>query len=90
MPATPADATPADDTPADATPAATEEFPDIADLPYEAARDELIAIVARLESGQVDLEESMRLWRRGDALAAHCSTWLDEAEASLSAQTPAE
>jgi exodeoxyribonuclease VII small subunit len=32
----------------------------------------------------------MRLWRRGDALAAHCSTWLDEAEASLSAQTPAE
>jgi exodeoxyribonuclease VII small subunit len=27
----------------------------------------------------------MRLWRRGEALAAHCSTWLDDAEASLTA-----
>ena len=29
-----------------------EEFPDIAELPYEAARDELIGIVAQLEGGQ--------------------------------------
>jgi exodeoxyribonuclease VII small subunit len=67
------------------TPAATssDEFPDIADLPYEAARDELIGIVAQLEGGQAGLEDSMRLWRRGEALAAHCSTWLDEAEAVL-------
>lgn len=62
-----------------------DEFPDVADLPYEAARDELIGIVAQLEGGQVALEESMRLWRRGEALAAHCSTWLDDAEASLTA-----
>ena len=26
----------------------------------------------------------MRLWQRGEALAAHCSTWLDGAEAALS------
>jgi exodeoxyribonuclease VII small subunit len=69
------------DTQAPPTPA--EEFPDIAELPYEAARDELVAIVAQLEGGQVGLEESMRLWRRGEALAAHCSTWLDEAETTL-------
>lgn len=69
------------DTQAPPTPA--EEFPDIAELPYEAARDELLSIVAQLESGQAGLEESMRLWRRGEALAAHCSTWLDAAEASL-------
>jgi exodeoxyribonuclease VII small subunit len=25
----------------------------------------------------------MRLWQRGEALAAHCSTWLDGAEAAL-------
>lgn len=56
---------------------------DIADLSYEDARDELVALVARLESGQVPLEESMRLWRRGEALAAHCSGWLDRAEAGL-------
>jgi exodeoxyribonuclease VII small subunit len=59
------------------------EFTDIAQLSYEAARDELVAIVARLEGGEAGLEESMRLWRRGEALAAHCSTWLDDAEASL-------
>jgi exodeoxyribonuclease VII small subunit len=66
-----------------APPTPAEEFPDIAELPYEAARDELVSIVAQLEGGQAGLEESMRLWRRGEALAAHCSTWLDEAEASL-------
>ncbi len=57
---------------------------DIADLSYEQARDELITIVARLESGQVPLEASMSLWQRGEALAAHCSTWLDDAQAKIS------
>jgi exodeoxyribonuclease VII small subunit len=76
------------DTQAPPTPA--EEFPDIAELPYEAARDELVAIVAQLEGGQAGLEESMRLWRRGEALAAHCSTWLDEAEATLGGSDGAE
>ena len=59
------------------------QFPDIAELSYEQARDELITIVARLESGQVGLEESLGLWQRGEAHAAHCSTWLDGAEAKL-------
>ena len=59
------------------------EFPDIGELSYEQARDELISVVAQLEGGQLGLEESMRLWQRGEALAAHCSTWLDGAEAAL-------
>ena len=59
------------------------DFPDIADLTYEQARDELISIVAELEGGQIGLENSMTLWQRGEALAAHCSTWLDGAEAKL-------
>jgi exodeoxyribonuclease VII small subunit len=67
----------------DADAIAADEFADVADLSYEQARDELIAIVAQLEGGQSGLEESMRLWRRGEALAAHCSTWLDGAEAAL-------
>jgi len=57
---------------------------DVADLSYEAARDELVDIVARLENGQVGLEDSMGLWQRGEALAAHCAQWLDAAEAKLS------
>ena len=56
----------------------------VAELTYEQARDELIGVVAQLEGGQLGLEESMRLWQRGEALAAHCSTWLDGAEAALS------
>jgi exodeoxyribonuclease VII small subunit len=63
---------------------AVTEFPDIADLSYEAARDELTAIVAQLEGGQVPLEEGMRLWRRGEALAEHCTAWLDGAQRQIS------
>jgi exodeoxyribonuclease VII small subunit len=58
-------------------------FDDVTELSYEQARDELISVVAELEGGQLGLEESMRLWQRGEALAAHCSTWLDGAEAAL-------
>ena len=56
---------------------------DIAQLSYEQARDELVAIVARLESGQAPLEESMTLWERGEALATHCTAWLDDAQARI-------
>ena len=59
---------------------------DIAGMSYEQARDELVDIVGRLEGGQVGLEESMGLWQRAEALAAHCSTWLDRAEARISAE----
>ena len=58
---------------------------DVAALSYEEARDELVDIVARLENGQAGLEESMGLWQRGEALATHCATWLDAAEARISA-----
>jgi exodeoxyribonuclease VII small subunit len=61
----------------------TDANADVAELSYEQARDELISVVAQLEGGQLGLEESMRRWQRGEALAAHCSTWLDGAEAAL-------
>ncbi|CAN7162478.1 exodeoxyribonuclease VII small subunit [Knoellia sp. LjRoot47] len=67
-----------------AAPAADDANADVAQMSYEAARDELVDIVARLENGQVGLEDSMGLWQRGEALAAHCAQWLDEAEAKLS------
>lgn len=62
---------------------------DIASLSYEQARDELLDIVARLEGGQVPLADSMALWERGEALADHCTGWLDRAEAQLSEATTA-
>ncbi len=62
-------------------------FPDIAGLRYEQAREELVGIVATLEAGQAPLEDSMRLWRRGEALAAHCAQWLDGAQAEIEQAT---
>ena len=56
---------------------------DIAQMGYEQARDELASIVSTLESGRAPLEESMRLWERGEALADHCSTWLDGAQSRI-------
>ena len=71
----------------DEGPAASADDPnaDVASLSYEQARDELVDLVARLENGSVGLEESMGLWQRGEALAAHCATWLDHAEARITA-----
>jgi exodeoxyribonuclease VII small subunit len=54
-------------------------------LTYEQARDELIEVVRRLESGGVPLEESLALWERGEELAAICQAWLDGARAKLKA-----
>ena len=68
----------------------TADFPDIANLSYEQARDELIAIVSQLEGGQIGLEDSMTLWQRGEALASHCTTWLDGAEAQLTGRSQTE
>lgn len=56
---------------------------DIAALSYEDARDMLIETVSRLESGRADLETSLALWERGEALAAHCEAALDRAEQRL-------
>jgi exodeoxyribonuclease VII small subunit len=52
-------------------------------LPYEAARDELIAIVTKLEAGGLGLEESLALWERGEKVAQICQQWLDGARKRL-------
>lgn len=66
--------------------AAESELPeDIAALSYEQARDELVAVVAKLEQGQVTLEESISLWEHGEALARRCEQWLDNARERLDA-----
>ncbi|WP_286929442.1 MULTISPECIES: exodeoxyribonuclease VII small subunit [Aeromicrobium] len=56
---------------------------DPAELSYEQARDELVSIVQRLETGGTTLEESLALWERGEALAEACQHWLDGARARI-------
>jgi exodeoxyribonuclease VII small subunit len=55
------------------------------ELSYEQARDELVTVVQRLESGGVPLDESLKLWERGEELAAICQRWLDGARARVDA-----
>ena len=54
-------------------------------LTYEQAREELLQVVARMESGASTLEESIALWERGESLAQRCEAWLDGAQATLDA-----
>lgn len=54
-------------------------------MSYEAARDELAKVVSTLESGGLGLEESLKLWERGEELANICKEWLDGARAKLEA-----
>jgi exodeoxyribonuclease VII small subunit len=57
--------------------------PDDPQPTYEAARDELIEVVQRLEAGGTTLAESLELWERGEALATICQQWLDGARERL-------
>jgi exodeoxyribonuclease VII small subunit len=65
----------------------TEQNPaaDIKALSYEEAREQLIAVVGKLEAGGASLEESLALWERGEALAARCEEWLEGARKRLAA-----
>ncbi len=58
---------------------------EIANLSYEQAREELAKVVGALETGTATLEESMNLWQRGEALAAHCNELLSGAKTKLDA-----
>lgn len=59
-------------------------------LSYEAARDELAQVVSSLETGGASLEESLKLWERGEELAKICQEWLDVAKAKLDSVKPTE
>jgi exodeoxyribonuclease VII small subunit len=53
---------------------------DIAGMSFEAALAQLEQIVHKLETGDVPLEDSIRIYERGSALKAHCERRLREAE----------
>jgi exodeoxyribonuclease VII small subunit len=51
----------------------------VEDLNYEEALTELEGIVEALEGEQNPLEDSMKLFERGQALVAHCGSLLESA-----------
>ncbi|MCH9808643.1 MAG: exodeoxyribonuclease VII small subunit [Alphaproteobacteria bacterium] len=56
---------------------------DISTLSFEKALFQLEEIVQKLERGDVELEESIAIYERGDALKAHCNRLLAQAEAKV-------
>ena len=52
----------------------------VEELSYEQAFAELEQIVNRLESETLNLDESLTLYERGQALSARCATLLESAE----------
>jgi len=58
-------------------------------ISYEAARDEFAEIVESLEDGSATLEQSLKLWERGEELAKICQEWLDGAKKKLDSAKPA-
>jgi len=58
----------------------TDQPADITKMPFETALAELESIVDRLEKGAVALEESIKLYERGEMLKSHCDALLRNAE----------
>jgi exodeoxyribonuclease VII small subunit len=61
---------------------------EIEDLRFEEAYAELEDVVQKLESGDLTLDQSMTLFERGTALAAHCNAQLDTAELRVQQLVP--
>ncbi|MDB5553358.1 MAG: xseB [Rhizobium sp.] len=56
---------------------------DVSALSFEQAVKELESIVARLEGGDVALDQSIEIYERGEALKKDCDTLLYAAEARI-------
>ena len=57
-----------------------EKYEDRTDMPYEQAISELESVVSLLESGDMTLEESIKMFERGISLVRLCNKKLDEIE----------
>ena len=55
------------------------------ELGYEQSRDQLVEVVRLLEQGGLDLDASLKLWERGEALARRCEEHLAGAQARIEA-----
>ncbi len=56
---------------------------DIKQMSFEAALKQLEEIVGKLERGDVELEQSIQIYERGEALKNHCSALLSAAESKI-------
>jgi exodeoxyribonuclease VII small subunit len=64
----------------DQNPAVPNDDSDIRRMSFEEALAALEAIVSNLERGDVPLEQSIRIFERGEKLKTHCDRLLNAAE----------
>ena len=69
---------------------AKEEKTDIGKLSFEQAIKELGNIVAKIEQGEIPLQDSLTQYERGMALIKHCRTILQKAEKRIEKITEEE
>jgi exodeoxyribonuclease VII small subunit len=60
-----------------------DENSDVTALPFEKALAELESIVQKLEAGNVPLEDSIKIYERGEVLKKRCEALLKDAEARV-------
>jgi exodeoxyribonuclease VII small subunit len=58
------------------------------ELTFEQALEELQEVVGSLESGELALEDSLKLFERGQSLADRCSQLLEQAELRMRQLVP--
>ena len=59
------------------------ELAPVEQLTYEAALAELEELIKKLETGSIDLADSIATYERGVALAGRCAQLLEETEAKV-------
>jgi len=60
------------------------------DLTFDACLTRLEQLVSALEAGNLPLEESLKVFEEGIALARHCARYLEEAERRIETLTKDE
>jgi exodeoxyribonuclease VII small subunit len=68
---------------ADSEKKSSPEFLPVEELSFEQAFSELEELVSAFEIGELDLDGSMALFERGQALASYCAGLLDQAELKI-------
>ena len=63
--------------------------PQLADITYEQAFKELEGIIESLETEQKPLEESLKIYERGQLLLQYCTALLDQADLRIRQVNPA-
>ena len=64
-----------------------ESADELAEVPFEAALEELESLVEKMETGELSLEDSLAAFERGVKLTRHCQSSLKAAELKVKVLT---